>query len=62
MRHPLNFVPQVTLRTKSGDAGVRAPVINLKLQHTNKYYTSVNNTTFIFIYNGVYMSGRHVST
>ena len=31
------------------------------LQHTNKYYTSVNNTTFI-LYTMVYMSGRHVST
>lgn len=27
IRHPLNFVPQVTLRTKSGDAGVRTPAL-----------------------------------
>ena len=31
------------------------------LQHTNKYYKSVINTTFI-LYTIVYMSGRHVST
>ena len=31
------------------------------LQYTNKYYTSVNNRTFILC-TIVYMSGRHVST
>jgi len=31
------------------------------LQHTNKYYMSVINTTFI-LYAIVYMSGQHVLT
>lgn len=32
IRHPLNFVSQVTLRTKSGDAGVRAPALQSEAQ------------------------------